>query len=141
MLGTIHDMLKRGGLKVTDARVKVLQVFMAGQHLHLSAEDIQISVQNQGDEIPLATVYRVLSQLESANLLVRHRFNNDEVSVYELNSQDHHDHMVCSSCGVVKEFCNDRVERGIREAAKNLGFCEKSHSLTIHGLCQACSSP
>src|SRR5579864_8756327 len=95
--------LKKAGLKVTTPRVKILEILESSKDHHLSAEDVYRIFLESGEDIGLATVYRVLTQFEEAGLVVRHRFEGDQ-SIYELDDGQHHDHLVCVKCNKVEEF-------------------------------------
>jgi Fur family ferric uptake transcriptional regulator len=129
--------LKAAGLRVTEPRKKILDILATHKPHHLAAETIYELLKNQGTDIGLATVYRVLSQLEEVNLVNRHRFG-DDFSIYELTGDDHHDHFVCTQCGSMQEFCSRQVESTIKNAAESFGFLEEMHQLTIYGLCPDC---
>lgn len=133
----MHDQkdLKNAGLKATLPRLKILELFENSQERHLSAEDVYKVLLNAGDDVGLATVYRVLTQFESAGLLVRHHFESGK-AVFELNKGEHHDHIVCVKCGRVEEFIDEEIERRQEEAAKSLGFKIQEHSLMIYGVCE-----
>ena len=109
--------LRKAGLKVTLPRVRILEIFEQSSQRHLSAEDIYNKIRDAGDEVGLATVYRVLTQFESAGILMKQNFE-DNYSVYELVSDDHHDHMVCIDSGTVIEFKNDLIEEEQEKIAK-----------------------
>ena len=111
--------LRKAGLKVTLPRVRILEIFEQSSERHLSAEDIYKKIRDSGDEVGLATVYRVLTQFESAGILMKQNFE-DNYSVYELVSEDHHDHMVCIDSGAVIEFKNDLIE----EEQEKMGLSE-----------------
>lgn len=132
--------LKNAGLKTTLPRLKVLNLFETSEERHLSAEDIYKIMINSGEDVGLATVYRVLTQFEQAGLLIRHHFESGK-AVFELNSGSHHDHVVCVKCGRVAEFYDPEIEKRQESAAAKLGFTMQDHSLTIYGLCtnQPCS--
>ena len=98
------DELKNAGLKATLPRLKVLSLFENSKERHLSAEDVYKILLTAGEDVGLATVYRVLTQFEQAGLLVRHHFESGK-AVFELNEGGHHDHIVCLQCGRVEEFC------------------------------------
>ena len=100
--------LKNAGLKATLPRVKILQVLEQNENSHMSAEDIYKVFSDSDEDIALATVYRVLTQFEAAGMVCRHRFE-DGRAVFELNTGDHHDHLVCMSCGDVVEFVDDVI--------------------------------
>ena len=102
--------LRKAGLKVTRPRLKILKILETSEDRHLSAEDIYRELLNTGEDIGLATVYRVLTQFESAELIIRHNFEGGH-SVFELDGGTHHDHMVCVETGDVIEFVNDEIER------------------------------
>lgn len=122
--------LKRAGLKVTAPRLRILEILQAGER-HLSAEDIYQRLTAAGEEVGLATVYRVLAQFEQAGLVTRHNFVSGH-SVFELNSGSHHDHMVCLETGRVIEFANDEIERLQGEIAARHGYELVDHSLVLY---------
>ncbi|MDP1767158.1 MAG: ferric iron uptake transcriptional regulator [Methylotenera sp.] len=133
--------LKNAGLKATLPRLKVLSLFENSKDRHLSAEDIYKVMINAGEDVGLATVYRVLTQFEQAGLLIRHHFESGK-AVFELNTGGHHDHVVCIKCGRVEEFYDAEIEKRQESAAAKLGFKMQDHSLTIYGICdkQPCSN-
>jgi Fur family ferric uptake transcriptional regulator len=139
----MHDQkdLKNAGLKATLPRLKVLSLFENSKERHLSAEDIYKVMINSGEDVGLATVYRVLTQFEQAGLLIRHHFESGK-AVFELNGGNHHDHIVCVKCGRVEEFYDEEIEKRQKSAAESLGFKMQDHSLTIYGICskQPCSN-
>lgn len=126
--------LKNAGLKATLPRLKVLSLFETSDKRHLSAEDIYRMLLATGEDVGLATVYRVLTQFEQAGLLLRHHFESDK-AVFELNQGDHHDHIVCMQCGRVEEFCDEQIEARQHKAAKERGFTIREHSLYIYADC------
>lgn len=129
--------LKKAGLKITLPRRKILEILENSPHHHLSAEDIYRSLGEAGDEIGLATVYRVLTQFQEAGLVVRHYFEGGQ-SVYELDHGTHHDHLVCVKCGHVEEFVDDIIEKRQEEIALSAGYFITDHSLNIYGICTGC---
>lgn len=131
--------LKRLGLKATGPRLKILEMFEQGSTRHLSAEDIYKKLTDEGFDIGIATVYRVLTQFEAAGLISKLRFE-DGRAIYELNDGDHHDHAVCVQCGRVEEFVDHEIEERQREIAARLGYTMTDHSLYIYGICKACQS-
>ena len=126
--------LRDAGLKVTVPRLKILEILASSQPRHLSAEDVYRRLLDSNEDIGLATVYRVLTQFESAGLVVRHHFEGG-TAVFELNEGEHHDHIVCIDCGRVEEFTDDSIEERQQEIAARLGFEITDHSLTLHGRC------
>jgi Fur family transcriptional regulator, ferric uptake regulator len=131
--------LKQAGLKTTLPRVKILQILENPEKHHLSAEDIYHILVQLGEDVGLATVYRVLTQFAEAGLVIRHNFEGGH-SVFELNQGEHHDHLVCVRCGLVEEFVDDLIERRQEEIAKQAGFEITDHSLNIYGVCANCNS-
>ena len=123
--------LKKAGLKVTLPRLKILEILEGNQQRHLSAEDIYKKLLETGEDIGLATVYRVLTQFETAGLVKRHNFEGGH-SVFEMDEGEHHDHMVCIETGDVVEFINEDIERLQREIAKKHGFELVDHSLVLY---------
>lgn len=132
--------LKNAGLKATLPRLKVLSLFEASERRHLSAEDVYRQLLTTGEDVGLATVYRVLTQFEQAGLLVRHHFEADK-AVFELNHGNHHDHIVCLQCGRVEEFCDEEIEKRQRKAAEERGFSIHAHSLYIYADCTKTPCP
>jgi Fur family transcriptional regulator, ferric uptake regulator len=126
--------LRRAGLKITVPRLKILDILASSQPRHLSAEDVYRRLLESNEDIGLATVYRVLTQFESAGLVTRHHFEGG-TAVFELNEGEHHDHIVCMDCGRVEEFSDEGIEERQRQIAQRLGFEISDHSLTLHGRC------
>lgn len=123
--------LKKAGLKVTLPRLKILEILERTQTRHLSAEDLYKELLLVGEDIGLATVYRVLTQFESAGLVTRHNFEGGH-AVFELDQGKHHDHMVCVESGKVIEFTNDEIERLQHEIAQQHGFELIDHNLVLY---------
>ena len=125
--------LRKVGLKVTLPRIKILQTLEStGEGAqHMSAEDVYLALRNSGEDVGLATVYRVLTQFESAGLVTRHNFETGH-SVFELATGDHHDHMVCVASGEVVEFHDAVIEQRQREIAEEHGFELMDHSLVLY---------
>lgn len=138
----MHDPkeLKNAGLKATLPRLKILELFETSEQRHLSAEDIYKIMITNGEDVGLATVYRVLTQFEQAGLLVRHHFESGK-AVFELNEGNHHDHIVCVQCGHVEEFCNEEIEKLQHRVAEERGFKIHDHSLYIYADCTKTSCP
>lgn len=124
--------LKKAGLKVTLPRVKILELMEASEIRHQSAEDIYKTLLENGEEIGLATVYRVLTQFESAGLVSRHHFEGGQ-AVFELNEEGHHDHMVDVHTGKVLEFYDEIIEERQKEIAREHGFKISDHTLVLYG--------
>ena len=130
--------LKQAGLKTTLPRLRVLSILENSKIRHLTAEDVYKELLDEEASIGLATVYRVLTQFEDAGLVIRQNFEGDK-SVFELNDEDHHDHMVCVKCGSVAEFFDKRIEAQQDKVAHDHGFVIQDHSLTLYGTCKRCS--
>lgn len=126
--------LKKAGLKATLPRLKILNILEAASVRHMTAEDVYKTLLGMGEEVGLATVYRVLTQFEAAGLVIRHNFEGGR-SVFEINQGGHHDHMVCVECGSVFEFYDPAIEERQRKVAEKAGFSVDSHSLYMYGLC------
>ena len=126
--------LKTIGLKTTLPRLKILNLFENSVVRHRSAEDIYKELLNEGEDIGLATVYRVLTQFEQAGLLERHHFESGK-AVFELKSDGHHDHLVCLQCGRVEEFYDAEIEKRQIKIAKTRGFKLQDHSLSLYADC------
>lgn len=124
--------LRKVGLKVTHPRMRILELLeqKTAQH-HLSAEDIYRQLLDHGDEIGLATVYRVLTQFEAAGLVLKHNFEGGQ-AVYELDRGGHHDHMVDVDTGKIIEFESGEIEKLQREIAAKHGYELEEHSLVLY---------
>lgn len=129
--------LKKAGLKVTTPRLKILEMLENAQEHHMSAEDIYRGLVAGGDDIGLATVYRVLTQFEEAGLVIRHNFEGGQ-SVFELDNGKHHDHLFCVKCGKVEEFVDTEIEKRQHEIAAKAGYRITDHCLNIYGVCNEC---
>ncbi len=129
--------LKKAGLKVTAPRRKILEMLENSAERHLTAEDLYRRLLDAGEEIALATVYRVLTQFEAAGLVSRHHFEGGQ-SMFELAEGDHHDHILCVKCGRVDEFVDEVIEARQRAIAYEMGYEIKGHCLYLYGVCKEC---
>jgi Fur family ferric uptake transcriptional regulator len=123
--------LRKAGLKVTQPRKRILELLDEAGNKHVTADDIYRVLIKAGEDIGLATVYRVLNQFEAAGLVVKHNFEGGQ-AYYELDSGSHHDHMVCVETGKVIEFSNSDIERLQSEIAAKHGYDIQDHSLVIY---------
>lgn len=130
--------IRAAGLKVTLPRLKILDMLESSGNKHLSAEDMYKALLDEGEEIGLATVYRVLTQFEGAGLVSRHHFEGGH-SVFELCQEEHHDHILCVKCGRVDEFFDEVIEQRQKAIAKAQGYQMTDHSLYIYGVCSECT--
>ena len=125
-----HD-LRKAGLKVTHPRMRILEILEASDGKHMTAEDIYRDLLDHHDDIGLATVYRVLTQFESAGLVLKHNFEGGQ-AVYEVDRGKHHDHMVDIESGKVIEFTSDEIEKLQRDVADKYGYQIEDHSLVLY---------
>lgn len=123
--------LKKAGLKATLPRIRILQILEDSRQKHMSAEDVYKALIEAGEEVGLATIYRVLTQFEAAGLVMRHNFDSGH-SVFELNEGEHHDHMVCTQSGKVIEFRNEQIEKLQQDIADKHGYELVDHSLVLY---------
>ncbi len=123
--------LRNAGLKITLPRLKILEILEGSSQRHMSAEDIYKELLGSGEDIGLATVYRVLTQFEAAGLVTRHNFEGGH-SVFELDDGEHHDHMVCVETGDVVEFVSEEIERLQADVAEKHGYKILDHSLVLY---------
>jgi len=137
---TNAEELKSSGLKATLPRIKILEVFQQASRRHMTAEDVYKTLLNDGSDIGLATVYRVLMQFEQAGLLTRSNFESGK-SVFELNEGQHHDHLVCLTCGRVEEFFDPEIEKRQHAIAAERGFDLQDHSLALYARCTKVDCP
>lgn len=128
--------LRKAGLKVTLPRVKILEMLEGSESRHLSAEDVYKALLDSGEDIGLATVYRVLTQFEAAGLVQRHHFEGNQ-AVFELDEGSHHDHLICVTCGAIREFYDETIETRQKAVAEQLGFKIGDHSLILYGKCNS----
>lgn len=131
--------LKKAGLKATLPRIKILQMLESSETRHLSAEDVYKALLESGEDVGLATVYRVLTQFETAGLVTRHHYHSGH-SVFEMNQGRHHDHILCLKCGKVEEFIDEVIEERQREITRQSGFLMTDHALYIYGVCAECQT-
>lgn len=127
--------LKKAGLKSTVPRLKILEVLENAPVRHLSADDVYKKLLEMDQDIGLATVYRVLTQFEGVGLVIRHSFEGGR-SVFELDDEGHHDHMLCLECGQVFEFFDKTIEERQKQVAREAGFFLEDHSLYMYGVCE-----
>ncbi len=125
--------LKNAGLKVTLPRLSILEILEDAEQHHLSAEDVYKALLNKGSDIGLATVYRVLTQFEAAGLVTRHHFDGGQ-AIFELDTGDNHDHIVCVKTGKVSEFKDEQIERRLQEIADELGYSLTDHKIILYGI-------
>jgi Fur family ferric uptake transcriptional regulator len=133
-----HD-LKKLGLKATLPRLKILEILEDSELRHMSAEEVYKALLDSGEEIGLATVYRVLTQFEAAGLVTRHHFEGGH-SVFELDDGKHHDHLMCVKCGKIEEFIDETIETRQRAIAEKFNFEMTDHCLYIYGICPECQA-
>jgi len=126
-----NNELRRAGLKVTLPRISILQLMTKNKQRHMSAEEVYKTLMENGEDVGLATVYRVLTQFEAAGLVVRHNFDGGH-AVFELNDGDEHDHMVCIETGEVIEFTDHRIDQLRREIAEQHNFELVDHTLVLY---------
>ena len=126
--------LKSSGLKATLPRIRILEIFQKSRQRHMTAEDVFKALLADGSDIGLATVYRVLMQFEQAGILARSHFESGK-SVFELNEGQHHDHLVCMTCGRVEEFYDAEIEARQRAVAQARGFALRDHALALYAVC------
>lgn len=125
------EQLRKVGLKVTQPRLKILELLERRRFKHMTADDIYRALNKAGEDMGLATVYRVLNQFESAGLVIKHNFDDGQ-AYYELDSGGHHDHMVCIETGKVIEFVSEEIEQLQHDVAREHGYVIEDHSLVIY---------
>lgn len=127
-------LLKKAGLKITEPRLTILALMQEHSMSHFSAEEVYKLLLERGEDIGLATVYRVLNQFDEANILIRHNFEGNK-SVFELAPTEHHDHIICVDCGKVFEFNDEIIEQRQKQISEEHGIKLKTHSLYLYGKC------
>lgn len=116
---------------MTLPRIRILQILENSEQRHMSAEDVYKALLEADEDVGLATIYRVLTQFESAGLVVRHNFEEGH-SVFEVDRGEHHDHMICTETGTIIEFHDEQIEQRQREIAAENGFTLQDHSLVLY---------
>ena len=139
-MGRDYQDLKRAGLKATVPRLKILEILETSDTHHLSAEDVYRELLETGDDVGLATIYRVLTQFETAGLVTRHHFESGH-AVFELERGHHHDHIVCVQCGKVEEFYDQTIEDRQKSVVARMGYEIQDHSLVLYGDCKKPNCP
>jgi Fur family ferric uptake transcriptional regulator len=132
--------LKKAGLKATLPRLRILEILERADRRHMSAEDVYKALMDSGEDVGLATIYRVLTQFEAAGLVTRHHFESGQ-AVFEIYRGHHHDHIVCMQCGRIEEFVDEVIEQRQQEIATRLGFELTEHSLVLYGNCRKPNCP
>ena len=135
MKKTKTSSLAKSGLRTTQPRLLILEILENSATRHMGAEEIYDALRESDEEVGLATVYRVLTQFEQNGLVLKHRFGEESKAYYELNNEQHHDHMVCVECGDVYEFVDEEIERRQDIVTASLGFVLHDHSLQLYGVC------
>jgi len=125
--------LKQAGLKVTHSRCKILEIFQSSPDEHYTADKLKDMLADSGETIGLATIYRVLTQLEMADLIQKNNFDDNQ-SAYEIK-KSHHDHLICTKCGNIIEFVNSDLENLQERISKEYNFSLESHVMTLFGSC------
>ena len=128
--------LKEAGLKVTHSRCKILEIFQSSPEEHYTADKLKDLLVDSGETIGLATIYRVLTQLEMANLIQKNNFDDNQ-SAYEIK-KSHHDHLICTKCGDIIEFVNEDLEVLQENISQKYNFSLTSHVMTLFGVCKKC---
>lgn len=130
--------LKQVGLKVTIPRVTILELLQnAETNHHYTAEEVFTALRDNGHDIGLATVYRVLSQFEQAGILVKHNFESGQ-AVFELETGDNHSHLICIKCNKIVEFLSPEIEAIQHKIAEENDFVLEDYSMVLYGLCGDC---
>ncbi|MCY4149090.1 MAG: ferric iron uptake transcriptional regulator [Gammaproteobacteria bacterium] len=127
--------LNNAGLRSTLPRLRILKILEESSARHLSVEDVYDEFRRENQTVSLATIYRVLSQFVDAGLVVRHQFEGSK-AIYELNDDEHHDHIVCLKCGKIIEFVDEKIEILQKQVADEHDFEMQDHSLTLFGICK-----
>ena len=136
-MDSFSEDLNNAGLRSTLPRLRILKILEESSVRHLSVEDVYDELRQENQAVSLATIYRVLSQFVDAGLVVRHQFEGNK-AIYELNDDEHHDHMVCLKCGTVIEFMDQKIEVLQKQVADEHEFEMQDHSLTLFGICKFC---
>jgi Fur family transcriptional regulator, ferric uptake regulator len=138
LLSDFKQLLKVTGLKFTIQSEVILEMLYNSDE-HLTPEALHHLIQEKHPELNtgIATVYRTLSLLEDSDMVTSLSFGA-QGKKYELGAKDHHDHIICTGCGLITEFVDEQIERRQQEITESLGFVMQEHSMQIYGICKAC---
>ncbi len=134
-----EDLLKKDGLKVTAQRLLVAEKIFS-LHSHFTAESLSDMFKDKRDEISKATIYRILSIMVKANLLIENDFGKDYKYYEHIIGHEHHDHIICMDCNRIVEFFEPKIEELQEKIAESNNFTIKGHSLNIYANCKKGSS-
>ncbi|MCC6773064.1 MAG: transcriptional repressor [Gemmatimonadaceae bacterium] len=134
---TFATYLREHGLPVTAQRLAIADVLL-GSERHLSADDVASELERGHSRIGLATVYRTIELLVKSGLLVERDFGEGFRRFEPARDIPHHEHLLCTVCGTVHEFRDERLERMTTLVAEANGFARQRHLLVIYGVCADC---
>ncbi|MDA0712795.1 MAG: transcriptional repressor [bacterium] len=137
-LQVLHNYVQTLGLKITKQRELIAKEFFA-QSGHLKAEEILQYVRKIDVKVSLATVYRTLKLLQACGLARSHNFGEGQASFEPItNTTEHHDHLICTKCGKIVEFYNEKIEQLQNDIAKVHFFSVTFHRMELYGICGDC---
>jgi Fur family ferric uptake transcriptional regulator len=137
-----HEILRayvaKQGLKFTRQREMIAEAFFKSKG-HLSVEELLQIVREIDPQVSLATVYRTMKLLTECGLAAAHHFG-DGFTRYEVadSEDEHHDHLICTSCGKIVEFYNEDIEALQNQIAASYSFNVRHHKMELYGLCKKC---
>lgn len=126
--------LKREGLRNTKPREAVAEIALA-QKTHFEIQSLIKEVQAKYNDISPATVYRSVKTLCEAGILSETLTSDGGVTLYEAHEDEHHDHIICTDCGEIFEFHDERLEKAQNKALQDMSFKEASHKHVIYAQC------
>lgn len=129
--------LREHNLPITAQRLAIADVILHSDR-HLSAEDILFELMIRGAAVGTATVYRTIDLLVTSGLIVERDFGEGFKRFEPARDIPHHEHLLCSVCGRVTEFRDERLERMTTLIAEARGFARQRHRLVIYGVCESC---
>ena len=136
----LDSYIRKKNLKSTKQRDVIVKTFFDMQGEHVKIEDLLNEVRKQNSTIGYATVYRTLNLLVEAGIANQRRFNDGQ-SRFEVHDQnEHHDHLICTECGEIIEFHNDKIEQLQEDVAKKYKFHLTRHKMELYGVCSKCRS-
>lgn len=135
----LNRYIAKHGLKSTRQRSLILEIFYSVGG-HLSAEELLELVRAEDPKISQATVYRTLRLLTECGLAEPRNFGGDGQTRYEIATDDHHDHLICTKCGTIVEFEDDEIEELQERVARAHGFEMTHHKMELYGICPTCQA-
>jgi Fur family transcriptional regulator, ferric uptake regulator len=137
-IDVFNEYVRSKGLKNTSQRMKILETFL-GSKSHYSTEELYLKLRKEHPKIGYATVYRTLKLFAECGIAIEVDFGDGQTRFEPLNVDQHHDHLVCTNCGLIVEFTEPQIEQLQQQVAEKYGFTVVRHRHELYGLCSKCA--